>query len=93
LTDIKRDLLLVAQFTLTADTRNSLRPRLNNAAPPEIGKQLFHDMCKDAEHQYHNVEIGQYGVNMQVSLINDGPSTTWLQDSRKTSVTKIHYSH
>ena len=71
------------QFALAANTRNSLRPILNSAAPSEIGKQLFHHIFRDAEHQHNNVEIEQYGCNMQDSLINDGPATFWLQDSKK----------
>ena len=64
LTDIKSGLLLVPQFTLAANTRNSLRPSLKSDAAYKIGKQLFHNICRDAEHLHNNVEIGQYGCNM-----------------------------
>ncbi|MDT8310926.1 MAG: D-aminoacyl-tRNA deacylase [Methylophaga sp.] len=72
-------LLIVPQFTLPADTRNGNRPSFTPAAPPELGASLFSYFCQQAEQQHHHVGRGQFGASMQVSLINDGPVTFWLQ--------------
>ncbi|MDH5357169.1 MAG: D-aminoacyl-tRNA deacylase [Gammaproteobacteria bacterium] len=79
LSAINGGLLLVPQFTLPADTRKGLRPSFTPAAPPHLGKILFEYLCSQAKQQYSIVESGEFGANMQVSLINDGPVTFWLQ--------------
>jgi D-tyrosyl-tRNA(Tyr) deacylase len=77
--DIQGGLLLVPQFTLPADTRKGTRPSFTPAAPPELGAQLFHYFVEQATLSHPTVETGQFGADMQVSLINDGPVTFWLQ--------------
>lgn len=72
-------LLIVPQFTLPADTRKGNRPSFTPAAPPDLGASLFSYFCQHAEQQYYNVGRGKFGADMQVSLINDGPVTFWLQ--------------
>jgi len=79
LQDIKGGLLLVPQFTLAADTRSGLRPSFSHAASPEIGHQFFTYFCTQAKQHHHQVETGQFGADMQVSLTNNGPVTFWLQ--------------
>ncbi|MEQ8288407.1 MAG: D-aminoacyl-tRNA deacylase [Gammaproteobacteria bacterium] len=79
LTDIAGGLLLVPQFTLVADTRKGLRPGFSNGASPEQGKQLFEYLVDHARQNYNNTESGVFGADMQVSLVNDGPVTFWLQ--------------
>ncbi|HFD86162.1 MAG TPA: D-tyrosyl-tRNA(Tyr) deacylase [Gammaproteobacteria bacterium] len=79
LRDIDGGLLLVPQFTLAADTRKGRRPSFDPAAPPELGKQLFHYLLDQARLQHGQVASGRFGADMQVHLINDGPSTFWLQ--------------
>jgi len=79
LQDIKGGLLLVPQFTLAANTEKGLRPSFSSAAAPELGKQLFEYLITYAREHYANVEIGIFGADMQVSLINDGPVTFWLK--------------
>ncbi len=79
LTDIAGGLLLVPQFTLPADTRKGMRPSFSKAAPPEQGKELFDYLLAEARKAYQHVEAGQFAADMQVSLINDGPVTFWLQ--------------
>ena len=79
LADIHGGLLLVPQFTLLADTRKGMRPSFSSAAAPELGAQLFEYLLVKAEELHTNVASGQFGADMQVSLINDGPVTFWLQ--------------
>jgi len=72
-------LLLVSQFTLAADTNSGLRPSFTPAAPPEEGRRLFDYFVAAAREKHPIVETGEFGADMQVSLVNDGPVTFWLQ--------------
>jgi D-tyrosyl-tRNA(Tyr) deacylase len=72
-------LLLVSQFTLAADTNSGLRPSFTPAAPPDEGKRLFEFFVAAAREKHSIVETGEFGADMQVSLVNDGPVTFWLQ--------------
>jgi D-tyrosyl-tRNA(Tyr) deacylase len=78
-TDTKGGLLLVPQFTLAADTNSGTRPSFTPAAAPELGRQLFDYFVRAARVKHAQVETGQFGADMQVSLTNDGPVTFWLQ--------------
>jgi D-aminoacyl-tRNA deacylase len=75
----KGELLLVPQFTLAADTAKGLRPGFSTAAPPEQGRALFDHLVRCAREKIATVQTGQFGAHMQVSLINDGPVTIWLE--------------
>jgi D-tyrosyl-tRNA(Tyr) deacylase len=79
LTDIGGELLLVPQFTLAADTHKGTRPSFSSAAAPELGTSLFEYFVAAARKSHSRVETGVFGADMQVSLINDGPVTFWLQ--------------
>jgi D-aminoacyl-tRNA deacylase len=79
LRDINGGLLLVPQFTLAADTQKGNRPSFISAAPPEKGRQLFGYLQQHATIVYTNVQFGQFGADMQVSLINNGPVTFALR--------------
>jgi len=72
-------LLLVPQFTLAADTRSGMRPGFSTAAEPAEGKRLFDYLLQQA--RLHSLEVaeGEFGADMQVSLVNDGPVTFWLE--------------
>lgn len=72
-------LLLVPQFTLAADTKSGNRPSFATAAPPEEGRRLFDYMLRRARSDFSPVEAGEFGATMQVSLVNDGPVTFWLE--------------
>lgn len=72
-------LLLVSQFTLAADTNSGLRPSFTPAAPPDEGRRLFDYFVTSAREKHPLVETGEFGADMQVSLVNDGPVTFWLQ--------------
>jgi D-aminoacyl-tRNA deacylase len=79
LRQIGGDLLLVPQFTLAAETRHGLRPGFSGAAPPEQGCRLFDFLVQSACSRHPAVQSGVFGANMQVSLVNDGPVTLWLE--------------
>ena len=79
LKDIAGELLLVSQFTLAADTKKGLRPSFTSAASPALGEALFELAVKYAKTQIVKVETGQFGSDMQVSLVNDGPVTFLLE--------------
>ncbi|KHJ51254.1 MAG: D-aminoacyl-tRNA deacylase [Halomonas sp.] len=72
-------LLLVSQFTLAADTRKGLRPGFSSAAPPEEGERLFDYLVARAQQAGPPVATGQFGADMQVALVNDGPVTFMLE--------------
>lgn len=72
-------LLLVSQFTLMAETKKGLRPDFGPAMPPEQAKQLFAQMVEQAKDMYQQVQTGEFGADMQVSLLNDGPVTFMLE--------------
>jgi D-aminoacyl-tRNA deacylase len=77
--DVGGGLLLVPQFTLAADTQSGTRPSFTPAAAPADGKRLFDHFTAKARARHHAVETGEFGAHMQVSLVNDGPVTFWLQ--------------
>jgi len=79
LRDINGGLLLVPQFTLAADTQKGNRPSFISAAPPEKGRELFDYLQQLAKQTYANVEFGQFGADMQVALVNNGPVTFTLR--------------
>jgi len=81
LREVEGGLLLVPQFTLAADTRKGARPSFSSAAPPETGQHLFEFLVARARTGYPIVAAGRFGADMQVSLVNDGPVTFWLQVS------------
>lgn len=80
LKDIEGQLLMVSQFTLAADTKKGLRPSFTSAANPALGLQLFDYAVAYAKTQLSIVETGQFGADMQVSLVNDGPVTFLLEN-------------
>ncbi len=79
LRDISGGLMLVPQFTLAADTKKGLRPGFSAAASPGEGKRLFSFMVTQAFERLGHVESGVFGADMQITLVNDGPVTFWLQ--------------
>src|SRR5258706_9336945 len=72
LADVQGGLLLVPQFTLAADTHKGARPSFSSAAPPDEGRRLFEYLVGVARNAHSKVSTGQFGANMQVSLVNDG---------------------
>ncbi len=78
LRDIDGGLLLVPQFTLAADTNSGNRPSFTPAATPEKGREMFAYLQALAETTFVNVAFGEFGADMQVSLVNNGPVTFLL---------------
>jgi D-tyrosyl-tRNA(Tyr) deacylase len=72
-------LLLVPQFTLAADTRTGTRAGFSTAAPPAQAAALYTRLLELARLRHTPTESGRFGADMQVSLINDGPVTFWLE--------------
>jgi len=80
--DIPGGLLLVPQFTLTADTRKGTRASFTKGAAPEKASDYFDQLVAACRKELDTVETGIFGADMQVSLTNDGPVTFWL-DTQK----------
>ncbi len=79
LQQVNGQLLVVSQFTLAADTQSGLRPSFTPAAAPAIAEPLYRQFVDYCRAQGVQVATGQFGADMQVSLVNDGPVTFWLQ--------------
>ncbi|MAY34348.1 MAG: D-tyrosyl-tRNA(Tyr) deacylase [Rhodovulum sp.] len=71
--------LIVNQFTLSADTSRGNRPGFSTAARPEVGKALYEEFIAAMSAQGITVATGEFGADMQVALINDGPVTIWTE--------------
>ncbi|MEC5397586.1 D-aminoacyl-tRNA deacylase [Uliginosibacterium sp. H1] len=79
LRDTGGGLLLVSQFTLAADTRSGTRASFTPAAEPARAQALFDQFVTQARAAHADVACGRFGADMQVSLLNDGPVTFWLE--------------
>ena len=79
LQDIGGGLLLVPQFSLAADTRKGTRASFTSGAGPDQAQELFEYLCERAKKSHTPVSLGRFAADMQVSLVNDGPVTFWLE--------------
>ncbi len=75
LADVGGGLLVVSQFTLAADTAGGNRPSFSGAAAPELGRRLYERVLATARAVHPQVACGEFGADMQVHLVNDGPVT------------------
>jgi D-aminoacyl-tRNA deacylase len=80
--EIHGSILLVSNFTVAGATRKGRRPSFDAAAPPEIGRKLFDDLVAAVQAAGIPVATGEFGADMQVSLVNDGP-VTFIVNSRE----------
>ncbi|MAO13665.1 MULTISPECIES: D-aminoacyl-tRNA deacylase [Marinobacter] len=83
--DAGGSILVVPQFTLAADTSSGTRPGFSLAAAPELANSLYRDFLNIARNQMgrERVEEGEFGADMKVALINDGPVTFLLEVAQK----------
>ncbi len=78
LTDVGGSALIVSQFTLAADTSRGNRPGFSMAASPDDGRALYQKFIADMQALDITVATGEFGADMAVELVNDGPVTLWL---------------
>lgn len=77
--DVDGEVMVVSQFTLHARTRKGNRPSYIDAAKPEISIPLYEQFCEAVEKLLNKpVKTGQFGADMQVALVNNGPVTIWI---------------
>jgi len=76
--DVAGEVLVVSQFTLTADMRRGNRPSFTAAAPPEQAERLYRQYADEIRQRLGRVATGRFGADMQVELVNDGPVTFLL---------------
>ena len=73
--DVNGALLVVSQFTLAADVSGGNRPSFTGAAPPVLGRALYETVLALVVQRLGAVQAGEFGADMQVHLVNDGPVT------------------
>jgi D-aminoacyl-tRNA deacylase len=76
--DVGGEALVVSQFTLYADTKRGRRPGFTDAAPPDLAIGLWRRVAAGIEAQGVRTALGEFGAEMAVELVNDGPFTIWL---------------
>ena len=83
--DVKGDVLLVPEVTLAIATRKGTRPSFSEAANPDLGKKLFDELSNKIREIHDKLEVGIFGADMEINLINDGPVTFLFKstDSKK----------
>ena len=77
--EVAGGLLIVSQFTLAADVSGGNRPSFTGAAGPELGRALYETILRLAREQHPVVAAGEFGADMQLHLVNDGPVTIPLR--------------
>lgn len=78
LADVQGEVLVVSQFTLYASCRKGNRPSFAQAGDPAHARELYDAFCGLAAKDLPTLQTGEFGADMKVSLVNDGPFTIWL---------------
>ena len=82
--DINGDIILVSQFTLFASTKKGNRPGFTRSAKPEIAIPLYESFVKKIESDLgKSIQTGEFGADMKIALINDGPVTITIDSKNK----------
>lgn len=80
LSDVGGELLLISQFTLYANCKKGYRPSFTDAGAPDMANEMYEYIIEKCREQFH-VETGEFGADMKVSLLNDGPFTIVLDSA------------
>ena len=83
LKDVKGEILVISQFTLYGDVRKGRRPSFTDSADPKIADEMYKEFITKCKEEGISVESGEFGADMNVALINQGPVTIMI-DSNKT---------
>lgn len=78
ITDINGEILIVSQFTLYWSCKKGTRPSFDNAMPPKEAEEMYEQFVKAMRETGIHCETGEFGADMKVSLVNDGPVTVYL---------------
>ncbi len=82
--EVNGDIIIVSQFTLHASTKKGNRPSYIRAARPEMAIPLYHYFIEKTQQAFSgNVQTGEFGADMQVQLINDGPVTIFMDSKNR----------
>nr|WP_297173690.1 D-aminoacyl-tRNA deacylase [uncultured Agathobaculum sp.] len=82
LSDVGGGLLIVSQFTLYGDCKKGNRPSFTAAARPDAARPLYQTFIARCRESGLPVETGEFGADMQIDLINDGPVTLWMDTAQ-----------
>lgn len=77
--DVQGSALVVSQFTLAADTSRGNRPGFSAAAAPDVGRLLYELFAERLRAEGVPVQTGEFGADMDVALVNQGPVTIWIE--------------
>lgn len=82
--EVKTEILVVSQFTLFASTKKGNRPSYIRASKPDIAIPLYEEFCKELQALYgQTIQTGEFGADMDVQLINNGPVTIWIDSKQR----------
>lgn len=81
--DIQGEVLLISQFTLHASTKKGNRPSYIRAAKPDIAIPIYERFIEAVRTQISSIQTGEFGADMKVQLINDGPVTIWIDTKQR----------